>query len=320
MAKRAKEAEPEAGIVQLADPVVEIPPESHPEPQPLPSSIGPSTEASAATPRETPFHDATGPSFGQRVGRFAVFLLRVISLLILLSLLSLALYITLPWLYQKFITPVEQNTAQVKELQSRLQKNERDLAALQSRLETLQTAQNQHDGSLTELDIRLSNIESEITVRTQSLTALEKVQSELLAQNKANSAELERQVNLLKAMELLSRARLFMYESNFGMARQDVQIARDLLSALQPQAPESLAKDLDEVLRRLDLTLTNLPDFPVAASDDLDIAWQVLLAGLPEGQATGEVTPAPPVTPSPTPIATTFTATLQPTIAPTTTP
>ena len=55
-------------------------------------------------------------------------------------------------------------------------------------------------------------------------------------------AELERQVNLLKSMELLSRARLFMYQSNFGLAEQDVQIARNVLATVQGMRPRSLPK------------------------------------------------------------------------------
>jgi len=122
-------------------------------------------------------------------------------------------------------------------------------------------------------------------------------------------------------MELLSRARLSMYQSNFGLARQDVQIARDLLAAVRPEAPNSLAEDLEAVLIRLDLTLSNLPNFPVAASDDLDIAWQVLLSGLPEVTPTVSTTPTPATTVSPSPTAnTTFTPTPQGTVQPSATP
>jgi hypothetical protein len=314
MAKRAKASEPErdAGIVKVDEPSGDAPVavEAKPEPPPAPPMVPP--------------YAPSGPSFGERVGRFFRFLLRVVSLLILLSLLSLVLYLTLPWLYQKFITPVEQNTAQVRELQSRQEQTEQELGDLQTKLGTIESMQNEHDGSLTELDQRLSNIETEITTRTESLAALEKMQSELQTQNEANSAELERQINLLKSMELLSRARLFMYESNFGLARQDVQIARDLLATVRPDAPESLANDLDEVIRRLDLTLSNLPDFPVAASDDLDIAWQVLLSGLPQPTPTviGTFTPAGvlSVTPDATEVTVTITPQVTATVQPSATP
>ena len=325
MAKRVKASEPsepehEAGIVKVDEPVpsgdpppvVDVKPAALPAPRDAPPSEPPPPAVAAPS----------GPSFGQRVGRFFAFLLRLVSLVILLSLLSLALYLVLPWLYQKFITPVEQNTAQVRELQSRQEQTEQELADLQTRLETLETAQNGHDGSLTELDQRVSGIETEITARTKSLTELEDMQAKLQAQNQTVSAELEHQINVLKAMELLSRARLSMYQSNFGLAKQDVQIGRDLLATVQPDAPTPLADELDAVVQRLDMTLSNLPNFPVAASDDLDIAWQILLAGLPQATPTLSETPTPAGTLSSTPAVTevTLTPTPQGTVQPSVTP
>jgi hypothetical protein len=106
-----------------------------------------------------------------------------------------------------------------------------------------------------------------------------------------------------------------MYQSNFGLARQDVQIARDLLATVQPDAPEPLAKDLEAVALRLDMTLSNLPDFPVAASDDLDIAWQILLTGLPETTLTPTLAGPASATPWPT-----VTSAPQPTLTPPATP
>jgi hypothetical protein len=243
-------------------------------------------------------------------------------LLIVLTALSVALYFVVPWFYETFVRPVERNTTQVRELQSWREQTVQELAGLQTKLGTLETVQNQHDQSLNELDQRVIDIETEIAARTESLAALERLQSELEAQNQEISAELERQINLLKSMELLSRARLSMYQSNFGLARQDVQIARDLLAGLPPGAPEELAEDLGAVIFRLDMTLSNLPNFPVAASDDLDIAWQILLTGLPEGTPTVTPTPKQSGTASATPSAAdmTITPTPQATIRPSATP
>jgi hypothetical protein len=318
MAKRAKESEPsdaerEAGIVKVVDLGSDVPPAVEAKPELPPPSVG----APANIPPVTP----SGPSFGERVGRFFRFLLRLVSLLILLSLLSLALYLALPWLYGQFITPVQQNTAQIRELQAWQEQTKQHLADLETRLQTNETVQNQHDKSLTTLEKRVSDIEKEITARTQSLATLEQMQSELQTQHQAVSAELDRQINLLKAMELLSRARLFMYESNFGLARQDVLLARELLAKVEPDVPPSLAADLDEIVRRLDLTLSNLPDFPVAASDDLDIAWQILLSGLPAATPVMSETPTAVVTISSTATAIpTFTLTPQGTVNPSATP
>ena len=325
MAKRAKasdpsessEPDPAMGIVKMDEPLVD-PPEINTIPEP---PLGP--PALPPGPLPTP----TGPSFGERLGRFFRFLLRVISLLILLGLLSVALYLVLPWLYQKFIQPVEQNTIEVRELQSQQEQIKQELADLQTKLGTIETVQNGHDESLKDLDQRMNGIETETTARTQSLTALETMQSELQAKDEANSAELERQIDLLKSMELLSRARLSLYQSNFGLAKSDIQIARDLLATIQPDTQGTLAVDLEAVIQRLDLTLSNLPDFPVAASDDLDIAWQILLSGQPQATptifvsgtpspaGTLSVTPSPKVTLTPTP-----TPTLKATVSPTATP
>lgn len=302
MAKRGKGPALETGIVKPADPLLDAPVEVNPQLEPPPV--------------------AAGPTFGQRVGRFFRFLLRVVFSVLILSVFVLALYFGLPLLNERYVVPVEQNTSNLVELRSRQEQMEQELADLQTKLGTLESVQNQHDQSLTELDQRMETVESEIAARTESLAALEKLQEELQAQNETVSVELERQISLLKSMELLSRARLFLYESNFGLARQDVQMARDLLAEIEPDASGTLALELSEVIFRLDMTLSNLPNFPVAASDDLDIAWQILLTGLPEATPTVTVIPTPVGTTSPTSSANdvTITPTAQATIRPSATP
>lgn len=292
MAKRSKDSNHETDMVKVVDPFYDAPEQIHPELPPPPPSR---------------------PSFGQRVRRFFEFLLRLLALLIILGIIGLGLYYGLPLLYQRYIVPVEQNTAEVTELQSRQEQSEQELADLQTRLDAIESGQSEHAETLTDLEGRLGEIETEVAAHTKSLAALEQMQSELQARDDGTSADLERQINMLKSMELMSRARLFMYQSNFGLARQDIQLARDLLADVQQDAPESLADDLDEVIRRLDLTLYNLPDFPVAAHDDLDIAWQILLGGLPPAGPGAAGTPAITATPPATPTAA---ATVQPTATP----
>jgi len=301
MPKRAKESEPAEEIVQAEQPASEIVAVVEPPIQPMESApTGP-----------------TGPTFGQRVGRFFAALLRLVIFLIFLAAIVVGLYFALPLVYQNYILPVQENTAQLTQLKTRLAQNEITIAGLQTKLDAAQTAQAQQAQSISDLDGKVQKIEEQIAARTQSLAALEQAQSALQAQNDATDAEVERQINLMKSMELLSRARLFMYQSNYGLARIDVLTARDLLAKVQPTAPADFADDLAEVIHRLDLTLANLPTFPVAASDDLDIAWQILLGGLPQPQAVpvtatpASETPAPEVTATPTP-----SATVEPTATP----
>ncbi len=258
-----------------------------PEPEPMPEPIR--------------IPSSSGPTFGQRVGRFFNFLFRLLLILLVLGVIGAGLYFGLPLLYQRYILPVQENTAELQQLRAQQVESERAITDLQTRLTVIETQQAQQAESLAVLDGRVSDIETGIAAHTQTLAALEKMQADLQSQNENISAGLNRQVDLLKSLELLSRARLYMYQSNFGLAKQDVQSAHDLLMTIRLDAPDSLADDLDAVLLRLNLTLSNLPGFPVAASDDLDIAWQILVGGVPQSQPPMTGTPAPELPSTPTP-------------------
>jgi uncharacterized coiled-coil protein SlyX len=293
MAKRVKEAEPapENGIVKVVDPFYDAPEKAVPQ-----------LEAPSKSSR---------PGFRQYVRRFFEALLKLVSWAIILAVIVGGLYLGLPLLYQRYIQPVQENTAELIQLRQQQIQSEQTIADLQTRLTAMETQQAQQAESLTSLDGRVANIEKDIDAHTETLDALQKMQDTLQSQNDATSAELKRQVNLVKSMELLSRARLFMYQSNFGLAEQDVRSARDLLAMIRSDAPESLADDLDAVLLRLDMVLSNLPNFPVTASNDLDVAWQLLLGRVPQSQPNGSVTPTPELTSTPAPQ-----ATIQPTVKP----
>jgi hypothetical protein len=91
------------------------------------------------------------------------------------------------------------------------------------------------------------------------------------------------------------RARGYIWrKAIFGLAKTDVQTARDLLAELQAEKNDAV---LAQAIARLDLALGNLPDFPVVASGDLEIAWQILMSG----NVPPTPTPVPPTaTPEPT--------------------
>lgn len=302
MAKKLKESVPEEAESAPAEETVEKAVAVIPEPEP------------EAVPAPIRIPSSTGPTFGQRLRAFLNFLIRLLLLLGVLAALSVVLYFALPLAYQKYILPVQENTNQLQQVREQQVQNEQTIVQLQEKIAAIETRQTRQAESLTDLDTRMNAVETGIVEHTESLAALDEMQVMLQARDESTTAELERQVDLLKAMELLSRARLFMYQSNFGLAKQDVQIARDLLAGVRPDAPETLAGDLDAILLRLDLVLTNLPGFPVAAADDLDIAWQILLGG---ASASETPPPIPNMTPSPTPIFTpTPTTTLIPTAIP----
>jgi hypothetical protein len=79
-----------------------------------------------------------------------------------------------------------------------------------------------------------------------------------------------------------------------------VQATRDLLLTLQSDISTEKNATLQEVITRLDLALDNLPTFPVIAVDDVDIAWQLLVNGLPDLPASTSLPDSVNETPIPT--------------------
>ena len=264
MAKKEKIKEEESSITPVS-----TPPEN--------------TESQVGEPRSI---GTPGRTFGQVLRRFFLILLRSILILALVAGIAAAAYFGLPLLYDRFIRPVEQNTSQLLDLEAGQSRSETQVADLQTRIAPLEAGQPDQAESITQMDARIQTLESAGSKRNDEI------------------AELTYESDLLRAMELLSRARLFLYQSNFGLARQDVQAARDILAGMQTTVPESKQAAVRSALFRLDLVLENLPDFPVAASSDLDIAWQILVQGIPFAPSatptsTPTATPAAQDTPSP---------------------
>ena len=262
------------------------------------------------------------PSFWQRLGRAFIKTLRFLLILAILAGIGAAVYYGTPYLYEKFILPVETNTTRLNEVESNQAAEVDQLAGqisgLQTRLSELEQRQTENAQTVAEVQGQVAALESAVNAHSAALQQLENIQASLdaLTQTSAehetllvggNSAlaDLQRQVTLSRAIELLSRARLYLSQSNFGLARQDVQAARDLLTDLQAGMAAEKAAALQGVIIRLDLALGNLPAFPVVAVDDVDIAWQLLVDSLPDLPApepvTATPTPAVDVTPTATP-------------------
>lgn len=225
-------------------------------------------------------------TFLSRLGKGFTIFLRALVRLILIGLLvaglGAAVYYGLPYINRTLIEPVQQNTIKVNELEIQIS--------------AMQTQQS-------DLGSRLSVVENTIETHTASIQKLEEIQasieSELQANNNSVLLELKHEVMLARAFDMLGRARLYLSQSNFGLAKEDVQSARDLLFELSTETSDEV---LNQVVARLDLALGNLPQFPVVASGDLEIAWQILISDEASAVATSTPTPAPFVeTATPTP-------------------
>jgi len=259
---------------------------------------------------------------------------RVLVILAVVALLGLAFFYGIPYVHQHIIQPLEENRAQLAESESTQSKINvqmtEDLGGMRANLATLQ-AQSTDDAQLIRnLQSRLDELESSLKQQlgdaqgnlTSALDRLDQIDAGLedlgqdisqlstrvsedgmflealstkVDQEDPTLAALRREVQLVKAMELVTRARLFLGQSNYGLARQDVVSARQILADLAPTVLDFQVEGLYAIVGRLDMVVSNLPASPVLASDDLEIAWQMLVAGLPEE-------PAPLVSATVTPI------------------
>jgi len=124
-----------------------------------------------------------------------------------------------------------------------------------------------------------------------------------------NSIQLE--LDLLKVMELITRVRVFLGQGNIGLAKSDIQISQEIIMDISERVSENQDAYLSEITQRLALASENLSQNPALADEDLEVAWQLLLQGLPEEldsefdttitptpQSTGEIIVTPTITPT----------------------
>ena len=213
----------------------------------------------------------------------------------------------------------------VDALQSRLTTSEALLGEVQTALDTAQeslsTLEDQQatfGPDLAKLQTALKKLETTVGDLTEA-TALIISDVEALSVTVKDESPLvavRTDVQLLKAMELLTRARVQLAQDNVGIATTEVQEARNVLLALSATIPTYQQSALTAIVQRLDLGLANLPTAPRLAADDFEIAWQLLRQGLPVESTTG-MSLSPLVTPT---LTTTETLTATVPVTPTVTP
>ncbi|HUT17957.1 MAG TPA: hypothetical protein VM366_02260 [Anaerolineae bacterium] len=156
------------------------------------------------------------------------------------------------------------------------------LGALEEDLGAVQEALDATASSLDAVEAKIDTLSEEASQQGEVLAALQ----ERLSGEKAPESLL-RSLQVLRAMELLTRSRLLLVQNNVGLARTDLAAARELMIELQSTVPADQQDATEEVIARLGIALDALPGSPVTAADALEGAWQLLLAGLPSGTAAG---------------------------------
>jgi chromosome segregation ATPase len=181
-------------------------------------------------------------------------------------------------------------------LQTAVAEIETQLANLQSDLKEFQSVQATVEDEINNLQGNL-----EVLGEGQEGTAASlEAQQERLESLTAQASQVLQELQLLKIMELITRARYNLVEGNLSLSRTDIQLASEIAASLQPEALPHQVEVIAEILNRLDTSLTNLAGSPLSTADQLEAAWQLLVQGLPgepEETAVPEETPAPTPTP-----------------------
>ncbi|HSF81172.1 MAG TPA: hypothetical protein VLA49_08055 [Anaerolineales bacterium] len=171
-------------------------------------------------------------------------------------------------------------------------------ASSNERIEEVARSVEQVNQSLQGLDSKLADFEATLS---QTNGDIQEVAKRLIAEDTPVAA-LRRELRLVMAMELLTRSRLFLVQDNLGLAQNDIQAAHTLLTDLQTRVPDYQVGALQDILDGLEAALENLPDRPILAAENLEVAWQLLQGGLPDELPlpTASQTEEPTATPTPT--------------------
>ncbi len=328
----------------------------------------------SSEPVSPPPPDAGG--FTTAATAFLRGVVRLVVILLMGSLLGLGIYFGIPYLYNQFILPVEQNAQAIEQLQSSQDELEQFLAGqisdLQQRIQDLESQQDltretlsalQSAGGSLQDDLAtvtaefetqseiLSSLEADLTQSQQEFARLEQQltrlatasrgQQQLLEELQSNGSplrEVQTELEILKTLQVLARARLFLGRSDIDLARAELVIAQRILGNLATQVTPEEADYFNRVLVRLGLAEQNLEETPLLAAEDVEISYQLLLdrivpairSGIstPEGatpvsQTTGTTGTPPPASATPTsetPASATPALTPRPTSTPTATP
>ncbi len=173
---------------------------------------------------------------------------------------------------------IDELNARIRALNDDLGNLTRQQEASQAALENLQQDLDALTQTLDALESQYAALQESVDANQEGLTLL----SDYLTSQEAPLAVVYREVQLVKAMELLTRSRISLELSDAGQARSAVEEARALLLDLRTFTFGAQTEALDAIIERLDLTLDDFGKAPSLVSNDLESAWQLLLAGLPD--------------------------------------
>ncbi len=238
---------------------------------------------------------------GPSVGKVIITLVKILFVVLLGTAAGAAAYFGLPELYRGVVQPVRDNTARIQVLEDA--GRDQLQSAREYRDETAETISG-FEGKLSELTEQVSEFEAELMLSGELISELRTEVFALQAENTDLSRELERmdvleervdlletalleestpiqemrrQIQVVRALELINRIYASIGRENYGIASADLQAALDVMDVLLVSYPEEDRGALDNARANLELAETRLPGQTRQALNELDNAWAELL-------------------------------------------
>jgi len=262
------------------------------------------------------------------VGRILLRLMvTILTAVILGAVIYFSVVALIPYLDNRVLQPIDDNQAMVQELKETQKALEDQILELSETLEFNQALLGEgisaYQSTLDEMQQNIQSLHHDIisvqedfdyrgytiTVYPQMMATLSAKQISnannlsALATAQFNSSSIIQDLDLLRILELLSRANQFLLHSNFGQAEEALLAARLGLLNLQESLPYYQREVITNILNLVDQVIADLPAKPALASEKLELAWQLGINGLPrlDGEGySGTITPTPYIQISPT--------------------
>ncbi|HLE05436.1 MAG TPA: hypothetical protein VI729_12610 [Anaerolineales bacterium] len=235
-------------------------------------------------------------------GRVIRFLSRLLLVVLLGVGVGAAAYFGAPAIYHNYIEPVQVNSQRIVVIEAEMAQGQADndkrdadvgerlarieggqasqteqMAELQAQVEELQAALEQQGGEVKDLQQLVKDVDALKGDLGNIAAEVEDLQG-LLSGSEAPLQELDRRLQLIRVMELMTRARLWLIQNNLGLASEDAQAAVAAMESIMQTSPDTQEAALQPIVDRLNLVLQDLPASPVVAADDLEIAWDLILS------------------------------------------
>jgi len=245
-----------------------------------------------------------GPDLAGRIGRF---LLRLLVVLVLGAALGAGLYYGGIRLYQDAIEPLRTLDSRLADMQLQLDGQEADqqdqMTELWDRLAALEGRAAALTEQVSELDARAGILQEDLgilEVQASEIGQLRASLDDLVAQQETLNMGLqgledriasedlpaqrvERSLQLLRVMTIMTRARLSLNELNLGLAQADLAAAGEILAILvaggsgEAEEIAPVEAELVQASDHLAAALNSVLSRPAVAGEELEIAWKLLV-------------------------------------------